>query len=457
LEGREGEDQGIPIGSIIANRMRQRKGGTEMKRVVLVLLVAVLAIAGVFGQAKPYAGTKLVLSSLDTSILRKNDNLLALLKEKTGIELAMDYIPESAYMTKLQVVLAAGSGEYDIMYANNKMYPVLFPTGWIQPVDDYLKDPKLTNVDFNYADFVPGIAANVMYDGKIMGIPFHSESNLLYYNKKLLKDNGFTTPPKTMLEVYEYAKKLNHPEKGYAGIALIGTREGNVNGYGWIMLWLGLGGSWRPAGKTPYAVLANPEALQAAEIWTDMLRNYGPPGISNYGWNELYLAMQQERVAMVISPTNDYPTYTDPTKSKVGEVMGYACMKGPGDKYTVGNIAAWLMAKSGKNNNAAWAAIQFLTSKEAQIKQVVEMNSVNPTRTSVLTSKEFGKYNAEWAAATKEAFAHGNLEYTPLIPQGGQIREYLAIALSKALSGQMTPKDAMEEANANVVKLLANK
>ena len=430
-----------------------------MKRFLLILAVAVIAVTGVFanGKTDSFAGTKLVLSCLDTSILRKNDNLLPMLKEKTGIELSMDYIPESAYMTKLQVVLAAGSGEYDIMYANNKMYPVLFPTGWIQPVDEYLNDPKMTNKDFDYADFVPGIAANVKYNGKIMGIPFHSESNLLYYNKRLLKENGFDTPPKTMLEVYEYAKKLNHPEKGYAGIALIGTREGNVNGYGWIMLWLGLGGSWRPEGKTPYAVLANPEALQAAEIWTDMLRNYGPPGISNYGWNELYLAMQQEKVAMVISPTNDYPTYTDPTKSKVGEVMGYACMKGPGDKYTVGNIAAWVMATSGKNNKAAWAAIQFLTSKEAQIKQVVEKNSVNPTRTSVLTSKEFGKYNAEWAAATKEAFAHGNLEYTPLIPQGGQIREYLAIALSKSLSGQMTPKDAMEEANANVVKLLANK
>jgi ABC-type glycerol-3-phosphate transport system substrate-binding protein len=137
--------------------------------------------------------------------------------------------------------------------------------------------------------------------------------------------------------------------------------------------------------------------------------------------------------------------------------MGYQCLKGPGDKYTVGNIAAWLIAKGSKNPKAAWAAITFLTSKEAQIKQVVEKNSVNPTRNSVLSSKEFQKYDPNWAAATKEAFAHGNLEYTPLIPQGGQIREYLAIALSKALSGQMAPKDAMEEANANVVKLLANK
>jgi multiple sugar transport system substrate-binding protein len=239
---------------------------------------------------------------------------------------------------------------------------------------------------------------------------------------------------------------------------MLGTREGNVNGYGWIMLWLGLGGSWRPAGKTPYAVLANPEAIQATEIWTDMLKNYGPPGITNYGWNELYLAMQQEKVAMVIATTKDYPTFTDPTKSKIGDVMGYACLKGPGEQYTVGNISAWLMPKSGKNAKAGWAAIQYLTSSEAQLKQVVEKNVVDPTRKSVLDSKEFGsKYNPEWAAATKEAFAHGNLEYTPLIAQGNQIREYLAIALSKSLSGQMTPKDAMEEANANVVKLLANK
>jgi multiple sugar transport system substrate-binding protein len=427
-----------------------------MKRLVLILSIAVLAIGGVFGDAKPYAGTQVVFSSLDTSILRKFDNLIPWLEAKSGIKLSIDYIPENAYMTKLQVVLAAGSGEYDAVYANNKMYPVLFPSGWILPMDDYLKNTSLTNADFDYADFIPGVAANVTYKGKIMGIPFHSESNLLYYNKKLLADNGYKTPPKTMAEVADYAKKLNHPEKGYAGIAMLGTREGNVNGYGWIMFWLGMGGSWVPAGKTPYAVLANPEAVQAAEVWTNMLTNYGPKGISNYGWNELYLAMQQGKVAMVIATTNDYPTFTDPTKSKIGDVMGYACLKGPGDQYTVGNIAAWLMPNSGKNLKAAWAAVQYMTSKEAQIKQVVEKDSVDPTRKSVLDSKEFGtKYNAEWAAAAKEAFAHGNLEYTPLIAQGGQIREYLAIALSKCLSGQMAPKAAMEEANANVVKLLA--
>jgi multiple sugar transport system substrate-binding protein len=405
---------------------------------------------------KAYAGTELVFSCLDTANYKKMDNLLPYLEVATGIKLTIDYIPENAYMTKLQVVLSSQTGEYDACYANNKMYPVLFPSGWLQPLDSYLNDPTKTDPNYNYADFVPKISANLNYEGKIMGIPFGTESNILYYNKKMFAAAGLTAPPQTMQDVYDYAKKLNKPEIGQAGIAMLGTREGNVNGYGWIMMWLGMGGSWTPAGQEKYTVLASETAIKTTEMWADMLRNYGPQGISNYGWNELYLAMQQEKVAMVIATTKDYPLFTDPAKSKIADHLGYACIKGQGTEYTVGNIGAWVVPSSGKHIDAAWTAIQFMTSKESQTNQVIQKDVVDVTRQSVIDSTVFGsKYNAEWAAATKEAYSHGCVQYTPLIPQGGQIREYLAIALSKALSGQATAKDAMVEANENVKKLLA--
>lgn len=163
-----------------------------MKRTVIFLLIATLACATAFGSGpaakdakKAYAGAKLVIACLDTTNYKKMDNLLPWLEEKTGINVSMDYIPENAYMTKLQVVLSSKTGEYDVIYANNKMYPVLFPSGWILSLDDYLKDSTLTSPEYNYADFVPKIAQNVMYNGKIMGIPFGTESNILYYNKKI--------------------------------------------------------------------------------------------------------------------------------------------------------------------------------------------------------------------------------------------------------------------------------
>ncbi len=406
---------------------------------------------------KAYAGTELVFSCLDTANYKKLDNLLPTLEEETGIKLTIDYIPENAYMTKLQVVLASQTGEYDACYANNKMYPELFPSGWIEPLDAYLSDSSKTDPTYKYEDFVPKIAQSIMFENQIMGIPFGTESSILYYNKQMFEAAGLTEAPKTMQDVYDYAKKLTDPAKGIAGIAMLGTREGNVNGYGWIMQWLAMGGTWTPEGKEPYTVLADEAAIKTTEMWTDMLTNYGPQGISNYGWNELYLSMQQEKVAMVIATTKDYPLFVDPSKSKIGDHLGYACIQGEGNDYTVGNIAAWLMPKSGKNKDAAWAAIQYLTSEKSQLRQVNEKDSVDITRQSVIDSEVFGsKYNPEWAAASKEAYAHGAVQYTPLIAQGGQIREYLAIALSKCLSGQATPKDAMTEANENVKKLLAD-
>jgi ABC-type glycerol-3-phosphate transport system substrate-binding protein len=216
-----------------------------------------------------------------------------------------------------------------------------------------------------------------------------------------------------------------------------------------------MGGSWTPPGEQPYTVLADDVAIRATTMYSDMLMNYGPKGVANYGWNELYLAMQQKQVAMVIATTKDYPTFVDPTKSQIGSDLGYAAIEGMGTDYTVGNIGSWSIPKSGKNIDAAWKAIQFMTSKSAELTQVTQKNDVDSTRQSVLSSSTFtSKYNKDWAAASAEAFAHGAVQYTPLIPQGGQIRDYLSIALAKVLSGQATPTQAMTEANNNVKTLL---
>lgn len=403
-----------------------------------------------------YSGQEVVFSCLDTTIYKKFDSLLPKLEKDTGIKLTIDYIPENAYITKMQVVNSSQTGEYDASYANAKMYPGWFASGWVQPLDDYLNDPTKTFPDFKYDDFIPGLTQDLKYNDKIMAIPWESESNILYYNKNMFAEAGLTTPPKTMEEVAEYAKKLHNPAAGHAGIAMLGTRESGVNGFTWIMQWFALGGNWKPEGKEPYTVLADEPAINATKLWTNLLTNYAPEGIANYGWNELYLSMQQEKVAMIIATTSDYPELADPSKSKVADHLGCACIKGMGDKYTIGNISTWIMSSAGKNKDATWVAMQYMTSEASQKSMVTEQDFVGVTRQSVMDSDEFAKqFDPEWAAAAKEAYQHAIMEYSPAIPQGPQIREYLGIALSKCLSGQATPEAAMKEANDNVVKLLA--
>ena len=179
-----------------------------MKRKIFALVLASLCLLSAFpaiGTAaeaefdmRQYEGTELVFAILDTANWRKNDNLIQPLYEATGISLVFDYIPENAFMTKMQLALVSQTGEYDAMYANNKMYPELFASGWIESLDAYLQDPLKSMPDYQFEDFIPKVAQSFQYEGEQLGIPMASESNILFYNKNMFEAKGLTEPPKTI-------------------------------------------------------------------------------------------------------------------------------------------------------------------------------------------------------------------------------------------------------------------
>ncbi len=70
---------------------------------------------------------------------------------------------------------------------------------------DYVYD--LTNEDF-IKQIEPGALQGVISDGKVTGYPFLVQSHSFIYNKKVFRDNGITTLPKTLSEFEAVAKKL---------------------------------------------------------------------------------------------------------------------------------------------------------------------------------------------------------------------------------------------------------
>ena len=77
------------------------------------------------------------------------------------------------------------------------------------------------------------------------------------------------------------------------------------------------------------------------------------------------------------------------------------------------------------------------------------------TRSSTLNSPAFkDNFNGEWATAFEDALSRAYSEYTPSIAEGTQIRETIGIALSKALSDQMEVEPAMQEAEAEIERIL---
>ena len=410
--------------------------------------------AGTSGNDKPFAGKELNVLILKTAVW---DELVTFKKEfedATGMRVNFDSLPESAYFQKLQLSLSTGNGEYDVVFANNKILGQMISGKWVEPLEEYVS--REAGGSWDYDDFIPMLARNLHVEGHTYGLPMASESSILYYNKKLFEEAGLTAPPKTLDELVEYAELLTKPEQEQYGIAMRATREGGANGYAWIMLWKLLGGSWFEDGRPPYEILDTDTAIRAADYWNTLLSNYAPPGISSYGVNEVVLNFQQGKIAMMIDATTLGSRVENPEESSVAGNVGYSVIEGIGESHTVGPLWGIFMPSSSREKDAAWELMKWLSSKEIMLKQVEQKSRPDVTRTSVINSDAFkNNYNQEWAAAMEQALNHADFEYTPLIAQGQQIRDLLAIALSKIISKQATVEDAMKEANAEVSKILA--
>ena len=57
-------------------------------------------------------------------------------------------------------------------------------------------------------DIFPGAIEGGMYKGKFYGMPWMNDCKYLFYNKKMLKEAGFSAPPKTWDELLTQAKAI---------------------------------------------------------------------------------------------------------------------------------------------------------------------------------------------------------------------------------------------------------
>jgi ABC-type glycerol-3-phosphate transport system substrate-binding protein len=202
-------------------------------------------------------------------------------------------------------------------------------------------------------------------------------------------------------------------------------------------------------------VLDTDLAIETTQYWSDILTNYGPPGVSSYHWQEAQQSVAQGFSGNWIDGALLGAKLLDPEFSKVVDDIGYHVIEGVGDKYTVGGGWGLWIPESAPNPRASWEFIKWATSKEIVMRQATENYFASVTRKSVLNSAEFRTlFNDEFVDADVKALSKSIREYSPLIPEGRQIRDLLAIALQETLTGQATAEEAMKRANDAVVALL---
>jgi multiple sugar transport system substrate-binding protein len=428
------------------------------RRSVLKLAAAILPMSisfPAFAQdaTKPYAGTQL-------SVLMEGhpttDGIQALLPEftaATGIEVSLEVVPESDITAKMLLEFSSGSGRYDVVQNNIIFIPGFVSAGYLEPLDDL----GAKHADYlDRADFVPGYLNTNLLDAKLYGLPVYGESTFLMYRKDLFEEYGIAVP-KTFDEVEAAAKTIEEKSNGeITGITMRGA-QGIQSVYVWAGWLWGFGGQFIDAdGKS---ALATPEAAASLEAFARTLKESGPVGVANFGWEENRLLFQNGKAGMTLDATVNGAFNEDPAISSVVGKVGYAPVPVQTDNAKGGSsslaVHSLYLSAASQNKDAAWLFMSWATAKEQQIKSLAIAPNSGVTSLAALASDEFSSRYGAFKDGMIESINKGNPQYLPTVTAASEIINNAGIAVSKVLAGTATAADALAEADtANAAALL---
>ncbi len=409
-------------------------------------LAAVTAWTGVaIAHDKPFAGQRLsvlMVGHPTTDAVRK---ALPDFTAATGIDVDLEVVPEADSVSKMMLEFSAGSGRYDVVEANSINIKGFVGSNYVVPLDDLAaKHGEF----FDKADFVPSYLKPNVVDGKLYGLPLFGESSFLMYRKDLFEQFGIAVP-KTFDDVESAAKTVKEKSNGeIVGITMRG-QQGIQGVYIWASYLWGMGGSFlTDDGKS---ALDTPEAAKALDTFAHVLREYGPVGVANMGWEENRLLFQQGKAAMTLDATVNGAFNEDPSVSTVAGKVGYAPvpMQSANPKGGSSSLSVFSLnvAAASQQQEPAWLFVAWATSKKQQIHSLDTDPNSGVTSLAAIDSPAFNKRYGSFKEAMLSSLANGNPQYIPTVPQANELVNNTGIAVSKVLAGTASAADALKEAS----------
>ena len=354
----------------------------------------------------------------------------------TGIKADVQSAPIPDVQQQEILDLSSGAGNLDVITTLNQWVGSINPQ--LEPLDALMQQD---NVD--PSSFVPGLLDLFKTNGKITALPVRVGGRVLVYRTDLLKEAGIE-PPKTYAELKAAAEKLTTPDH-YGLLFNLGQDSHMLDSWSTVMLDYG-GQFLDDQGKAAFNSKAGVDSLQYI---LDLYKaKVIPPDAIEMDDSGLITAMQQGRGAMAVAFSGWFGTMIDPKTSKVGDKLAVAPMPyAEGAGFTDQGpslLSVWALGVSskGKNKDAAWTLIKYLSDPAVAKKMGVEFAN-GPTIQSVFTDPDYVKANPA-APDILKALSGGRSQ--PPIPEWASIATILQQQVSKAIVGDLTPQQALDEA-----------
>lgn len=396
-------------------------------------------------QDRPYEGVQLSVLMEGHPTTDALQKMLPDFTELTGIDVALEVVPEADITAKMLLEFSSGSGRYDVVQNNIIYVPGFVSAGYIVPLDDYL---AATPEYFDRADFVPGYFETNVLDGKVYGLPVYGESTFLMYRRDLFEQYKLAEP--TTFEAIEGAARAIHDATGGETVGITMRGQQGIQGvYVWASHLWGYGGSFlNDAGQS---ALATPEGIEALEDFARILNDYGPVGVANFGWEENRLLFQRGGAAMTLDATVNGAYNEDPADSEVAGKVGYVPVPMRSDAPRGGSsslaVHSLFVSAHSENPEAAALFAAWATAAEQQVRSIESDPNSGVTSITALDSEAFNSRYGAFKEAMLAAIDQGNPQYLPTIEAANEVINNTGIAVSQVLAGTMSAADALAAAD----------
>ena len=417
-----------------------------MKKGILIVLLSVLVVFSVVAAGASEKQTTITVALQSTPSMDYLVSILPEFEQATGIKVIADMMPYDDLYAKVSIDCSTNTKQYAAFWME--------PT-WLgkfenefEDITKYINDPVLGK-DFHLEDFSDKfLDQTVRYNGKMLGLPFEGCLLVLVYREDLFEKYNIAVP-KTYDDLLAAAKLITENEKDVYGITMMGQR-GQAVFYEYMPYMWGYGAEFFDANGNP--AVNSAEGVAALTYMTELAK-YAPAGVTSFGWAESGTVFMQGNAAAGVVFTDWLPSLRNPEECKVVGKWNFTTVPaGPkGQGSPVGTINLGINADC--DDEVKKAAFQFINwATSAEIQKRLAIIGATPTRNSVLNADEFKTEEYKYFDAIKKTF---DITRVPMqLSVFDELSENLGIGLSAAIAGDKTPKQALDDAQAEWVKIM---
>jgi len=349
-------------------------------------------------------------------------------------------------LTKVQTLIQGGQTPDVAVLLSTDVY-TLVDSDAIIPLTDLINaDPDGTSY---IADFFPAFMANSRIGDTVYGIPFQRSMIVMYYNKELLSQAGFSEPPRNWDELVAAGKAITKPDAGIWGIKI------PSDGYPYWMAQVFAIQSGRNLmnddGTEVY--FNSPENLQGVSFMRDLIFTHKvmPEGVIS--WASTPTDFISGKVGMIYHSSGSLTNITNSANFPFGVAFLPAGPKGYGAPTGGGNFYIFKGIGEAKQQ-AAWKLIRFMTEPERLAQWSLDTGYVAPRQASwdtqlmkdaVAKDPNYGVARDQLQYARAELSVHNN----------PQVYKIYNDQIQAIVNGQKGVPEALEEAQRQAEAVLA--